>query len=280
MQFIRKKKESIALLLLTGLLILVTGIYFFSWDRLTRVVNSFDDPKLPQLIIGSDEFEPYVYLDEKGEFAGVDIELMTEVCRRIGYTPVFRTINWDTKDLSLNSGQIDCLSGAFSMNGRESIYLWAGPYMNSRQVVMVPAGSPIHSLSDLTGKKISVQNSGKAEEYFTSNDPTHPKARNVLAFSTIEEAVIAMRKGYVDAVAGHEGALLKYSRAAEEDYRVLPEALISSRLGVAFRRNSDEKLAHAVREAQKSMAADGTLARIVTKYGLDPREALKGGDGT
>lgn len=277
MQFIRKKKESIALLILTGLLILVTGLYFISWDRLTRAVHSLDDPKLPELIIASDEFEPYIYLDPKGQFAGVDVELMTEICHRIGYKPVFHIINWDNKDLALNSGQIDCLAGAFSMNGRENIYRWAGPYMFSRQVVMVPEDSDIETLSDLTDKKVSVQNSGKAEEYFLNADPSHPKVKSVLAFSTIEEAVIAMRKGYVQAVAGHESALLKYSQQDGEKYRILRQPILAARLGVAFKRNGDEGLVSAVKEAQAAMAADGTMAKIIAKYGLDPDVAMKGG---
>ncbi len=277
MQFLRTKKESLCLLILTLLLILVAALYFISWDKLTRVVHSLDDPKLPELIIASDEFEPYIYLDPKGQFAGVDVELMTEVCRRIGYTPAFHLINWDNKDLALNSGQIDCLAGAFSMNGRENIYLWAGPYMFSRQVVMVPEHSDIVSLADLTGKKVSVQNSGKAEEYFTKADPSHPKVKSVLAFSTIEEAVLAMRKGYVQAVAGHESALLQYSHYDGEKYRILHQPILAARLGVAFKRNGDEGLANAVREAQKAMAADGTTAKIIAKYGLDPEVAMKGG---
>ena len=92
---------------------------------------------LPELVIGSDDYRPYNYLDENGQAAGVDVALATEACRRMGYEPVFRQISWDEKDLLLEIGQVDCLWGCFSMNGRENAYLWAGPYLYSDQVVAV-----------------------------------------------------------------------------------------------------------------------------------------------
>ena len=43
------------------------------------------------------------------------------------------------------------------MTGRESQFLWAGPYLYSQQVVMVPKNSPIYSIKDLNGKVVGVQ---------------------------------------------------------------------------------------------------------------------------
>lgn len=38
---------------------------------------------LPELVIGSDDYRPYNYLDENGQAAGVDVALATEACRRM-----------------------------------------------------------------------------------------------------------------------------------------------------------------------------------------------------
>ena len=111
---------------------------------------------LPELVIGSDDYRPYNYLDENGQAAGVDVALATEACRRMGYEPVFRQISWDEKDLLLEIGQVDCLWGCFSMNGRENAYLWAGPYLYSDQVVAVRADSDICTLADLVDRRVAV----------------------------------------------------------------------------------------------------------------------------
>lgn len=57
----------------------------------------------------------------------------------MGYQAVFTTIDWEQKKTLLDSGEIDCIWGCFSMDGREQDYQWAGPYMVSRQVIAVNA---------------------------------------------------------------------------------------------------------------------------------------------
>ena len=54
--------------------------------------------ELPELVIGSDNYDPYYYINEQGKTVGIDVELAKEACRRIGYKPVFKKIIWDNKD--------------------------------------------------------------------------------------------------------------------------------------------------------------------------------------
>ena len=66
---------------------------------------------------------------------------------------VFAYINWEEKKELVEYGDIDCIWGSFTIDGREEEYNWTGPYMISRQVVAVNEDSDIYSLSDLKGKK-------------------------------------------------------------------------------------------------------------------------------
>ena len=43
------------------------------------------DSGLPQLIVGSDTYPPYIYLNNDGVPAGIDVEIATEAFRRMGY---------------------------------------------------------------------------------------------------------------------------------------------------------------------------------------------------
>ena len=78
----------------------------------------------------------------------------------------FKLINWEDKKELLESGEIDCIWGSFSMDGREEEYQWAGPYMTSYQVIAVRTDSDIYSLQDLEGKTVAVQSTTKPEELF------------------------------------------------------------------------------------------------------------------
>ena len=59
------------------------------------------EPALKPIIIGSDDYEPYNYIDADGNFAGVDVELAVEAFHRLGYEPTFRQIDWGLKDGSV-----------------------------------------------------------------------------------------------------------------------------------------------------------------------------------
>ena len=53
------------------------------------------EPALPEIIIGSDTYPPYVYLDDNGDPTGIDVEIATEAFQRMGYQAVFTTIDWE-----------------------------------------------------------------------------------------------------------------------------------------------------------------------------------------
>ena len=137
---------------------------------------------LPQILIGSDTYPPYIYLNNDGTPAGIDVEIATEAFRRMGYAARFEVIDWEQKTALVESGAIDCIWGCFSMQGRETLYRWAGPYMVSRQVVAVNADSSIQSLSDLAGKTVMVQSTSKPEGIFLSgSDPRIPQTVEVFS---------------------------------------------------------------------------------------------------
>jgi len=144
--------------------------------------------ELPQIMIGSDNYPPYVYLNNDGVPTGIDVGIATEAFKRIGYAAQFETIDWEQKSTLVESGAIDCIWGCFSMDGRENDYQWAGPYMISRQVVAVNDNSSIQSFSDLAEKTIAVQTTSKPEEIFLNgSDPRIPQGVEV--FSTENRSV-------------------------------------------------------------------------------------------
>ena len=222
---------------------------------------------LPQILIGSDTYPPYIYLNNDGTPAGIDVEIATEAFRRMGYAARFEVIDWEQKTALVESGAIDCIWGCFSMQGRETFYQWAGPYMVSRQVVAVNADSSIQSLSDLAGKTVMVQSTSKPESIFLSgSDPRIPQTVEVFSIEdrSVQYAMLAC--GYVDAIAAHETAILQYMKDNNAVFRILEEPLLVTGLGVAFAKNDSRGLDHQLNDTFAQMREDGTLERIVGKY--------------
>lgn len=222
---------------------------------------------LPQILIGSDTYPPYIYLNNDGTPAGIDVEIATEAFRRMGYAARFEVIDWEQKTALVESGAIDCIWGCFSMQGRETLYRWAGPYMVSRQVVAVNADSSIQSLSDLARKTVMVQSTTKPESIFLSgSDPRIPQTVEVFSIEdrSVQYAMLAC--GYVDAIAAHETAILQYMKDNNAVFRILEEPLLVTGLGVAFAKNDSRGLDHQLNDTFAQMREDGTLERIVGKY--------------
>ena len=225
----RGKRICITALLLTGSLML--GGCGGKKEKST-------DSELPEIVIGMDYFEPYSYQASDGEYKGIDVELAKEAFQRLGYQLKFENIVWEDKDELLADGTIDCLWSSYSMNGREDKYQWAGPYLYSRQMVAVRAESEIWKIQDLKGKRIAVQATTKAEDLFLHNiDSDLPQMEQVNCFSTTNELYAALRKNYVDAIAGHEAMLNSLVEDGEGVYRMLEESIYTSELGVADRKS-------------------------------------------
>lgn len=229
----------------------------------------------PALTIGCDNYPPFCYLDEGGEYTGIDVDILTGALDRIGYGADFLQIEWDRKDELLSNRTIDGIASCFSMNGREGLYRWAGPYMQSRQVVAVMPESDIRTLADLKDKVVAVQVTTKLEEIFLSGeDKRIPRLGKVFSLEDRSLLYLSLGKGYVDAIAGHEASILQYEKDYDFKYRILDEPLIVVGVGYAFAKQDDRGIAEALDSALQQMHDDGTLRDIVGRYFDDPDDFL------
>ncbi len=237
--------------------------------------SSSEGDSRPTLVVGSDNYPPYNYLDENGEPTGIDVDIFTEALNRMGYNVEFKYINWEDKDALVESGEIDLIVGSFSMTGREGLYRWAGPYMQSRQVVAVSPESDIYTLGDLEGKVVAVQSTTRPETLLLNkDDPRIPQLKSLFCIDDRLELYPALSKGYVDAIAAHEVSIQQYEKDYGMTYRILEESLLDVGLGAAFYKNDNRGIDVALDDMLSEMHADGSLERIIGKYLEDPSKCL------
>lgn len=231
---------------------------------------------LPVILVGSDNYPPFHYEDANGQPTGIDVDLAKEAFRRMGYQAVFVTIDWEDKKDLVERGEIDCIWGSFSSDGREDQYLWTEPYLYSRQVVAVRQDSDIQTLADLAGKRVAVQSTTKPEELFLSHtDQRIPRVAEVFSLQDRELIYPYLSKGYADALAAHETAILQCMSDYSLDYRILDEPLLTVGLGVAFARTDQRGLDKELSRTFEEMRADGSLEQIVGRYLDEPQRLLE-----
>lgn len=117
-----------------------------------------------------DSFPPMGYRDaETNTIVGYDIDLAKEVCKRVGVELELVPIDWNSKELELSSGKIDCIwNGMTITDERREKMNMSEPYMNNRQVVVTMKGKGISKLSDLAGKTVVLQQGSSAVDALDS----------------------------------------------------------------------------------------------------------------
>ena len=221
------------------------------------------------LIVGFDaEYPPYGYMDESGEYTGFDLELAQAVCDLEGWTLDKKPINWDSKDMELNSGSIDCIWNGFTINGREDDYTWSDSYLNNEQVMVVAADSGIEKLDDLAGKNVVVQAASAALDALNSDDNKDLTA----SFASLTEnpdyntAFMNLDSGAADAIAVDIGvAKYQLSQREEGKYVILDEPIQSEEYGIGFKKGNDE-LKDTVWEEVLKLYDAGEVDKLAEKY--------------
>lgn len=230
-------------------------------------------------VVGFDaEYPPYGYIGDDGEYTGFDLELAQAVCDMEGWTLVKTPIDWDSKDMELDNGNIDCIWNGFTINGREEDYTWSDPYVNNEQVIVVAEDSGIKTLADLKGKYVGVQagsaalglldEGGDQAELGTSFTELHQ-------FADYNTAFTELQTGTVDAVAMDIGVANYQIESRGEGYVILDEKLNSEQYGIGFKKGNTE-LRDKVNEDVKKLAEDGTVATLAEKYGISDMICLEG----
>ncbi|MBR2365526.1 MAG: amino acid ABC transporter substrate-binding protein [Lentisphaeria bacterium] len=218
-------------------------------------------------------FPPYGYV-EKGEFKGFDLDLAREVAKRNSWEIVLRPINWDAKDMELNSGSIDCIWNGFTINGRENSYEWSEPYVDNSQVVLVKKSSGIKNLAGLKGKVVAVQTDTPVQKALSakgSKEALGKTFKKLIVTPNYNNAVMELEAGSVDAVAMDIG-VAQMKAKENKAFVILPETVITEKYGIGFKKGNTA-LRDAVQNTLKEMVADGTAAKISAKY-FDGRNVL------
>ena len=233
-----------------------------------------------QFTVGFDaEFPPYGYQDESGEYVGFDLSLAQEVCDRRGWTLVKQPIDWNSKDMELKTGAIDCIWNGFTMNGRENEYTWSTPYVDNSQVVVVKAESDIKMLSDLSGKVVAVQTDSSALAAFTGEDADPENIALAESFSDLQQvgdynsAFMNLESEAVDAVCMDIGVANYEILSRGNKFRLLDEHVSSEEYGIGFLKGNTD-LRDEVQETLYEMLDDGTFAAIAEEWNLSDSVCL------
>ena len=218
------------------------------------------------LIVGFDQdFPPMGFVGDDGEYTGFDLELAQEVAKRLGLEYKAQPIAWDSKDMELESGNIDCIWNGFTMTGREDDYTWTEPYMANQQVFVVANDSDISSQADLAGKIVEVQADSSAEVALKEAPELTATFKELLTTADYNTAFMDLEQGAVDAIAMDVIVAGYQIQQRNADFKILDDSLSEEEYGVGFKKGNTE-LRDKVQSTLEEMAEDGTLQEVSEKW--------------
>ena len=225
-----------------------------------------DESSRTTFTVGFDaEYPPYGYMDDDGEYTGFDLELAQEVAKRLGLEYKAQPIAWDSKDMELESGNIDCIWNGFTMTGREDDYTWTEPYMANQQVFVVANDSDINSQADLAGKIVEVQADSSAEAALKEAPELTATFKELLTTADYNTAFMDLEQGAVDAIAMDVIVAGYQIQQRNADFKILDDSLSEEEYGVGFKKGNTE-LRDKVQSTLEEMAEDGTLQEVSEKW--------------
>lgn len=219
------------------------------------------------------EYPPYGFIADDGSYVGFDLDLAQEVCDRNGWELIRQPIDWTSKDMELDAGNIDCIWNGFTMTGREENYTWVGPYVNNSIMFVVRSDSGITDAAQLAGKPVVTQSGSSALTALTDDPGDGSNDENLAltaSFSALDEvpdyntAFMNLESGANDAIAVDIGvANFQLKTRGSDKFVMLEKPLSTEQYGIGFKKGNTE-LADQVKDTLDAMWADGTFQKIAT----------------
>ena len=220
------------------------------------------------------DYPPFSYLDDNGSYAGFDVEMCKAVCDLYGWKQTIVPVNWETKLISLDNKEHDCVwSGMTILDSmKEAGYVLSFAYYDNIQVVLTKEGNGISTLADLAGKRVAVQLGTSGQELLEKEDGQLALSKTFEggAAVTMENFVICgteLAAGGVDAVV-IDRPVAKNLSEKFTGFQILEETLGSEQYGICFRKG-DDALCKQVEEGIMKLVENGTYLALAEKYGLD-----------
>jgi polar amino acid transport system substrate-binding protein len=249
-------------LVVAGLLLLGFGLSGCGGDA-----DAGPAPLDPQLVTAGNltvctslPYEPFEF-KKKGEFAGFDVDLATEVAKRLKVKPVFVDTDFDgiSAGAPLNDGTCDVAAAGLTITGERARVLdFSSPYFNAAQTMVVPDGSTVDSLDDLGDGSIGVQTGTTGELYVRDNAPA---SAEVVAIDDLSEIASAMERGDIDA-AFYDNTVVGDVLTENPDFQVAADFNTGEQYGMAVRKDGSTDLLRTINDVLAELVKNGRYDEI------------------
>lgn len=225
------------------------------------------------LTVASSNDAPFAFIDSKtNEFTGIDAEIITEAAKRIGINKVeMKQIPFENLLVELNNNTVDMVTdGMYVKDERKKKALFTNIWYKEGEAIVVPKDSKITSKEDLKNAVVGGQK-GTAFLETAQKWKNDGLVKDVTVFGSQSELMLAANTGKIDACIT-DGMVAGYTLSQDSslNLKILsPYKAESTGMIAAAVRKNDTALADAINEQIDNMKNDGTILKLLKKYGMN-----------
>jgi polar amino acid transport system substrate-binding protein len=199
-------------------------------------------------------------------FTGYDVDIVSAIAKDLNLKLEIKDSAFDAlkSGLAIKGGQCDLIASAMTITPeREKAMAFSDPYYDSKQSLLVPTGSDIKSIADLSGKRLAVQKGTTGEAYAQAN----AKDAKITSFPSDGEIYTALKGGQVDAVLQDLPVNLDHQKDPKQPgkFTIVEQYDTSESYGFAMKLGNT-KLVDGVNSALTKLRDSGEYKTIYDKY--------------
>lgn len=214
-------------------------------------------------------YPPYEF-SEGGTLVGTDVDVIREVCTRIGVTPIFREVPWKRAMDEVKTGKADAIFSLFRTEEREGFLAFPEVGLSSERNVLVTradSGLSVTSIGGLSGTTVGVVVDYAYGEPFDSTQSFTREASN-----DYEMLMKKLEAGRTDLAVINELVLNSMLRKSGKGsaFSVMEYVVADEPMYVGFSKKSEnidaDQMAEEFTNALNAMQAEGVLDEIYNRY--------------
>lgn len=222
-------------------------------------------------VVGITLFEPMNYYDENGELTGFETEFTKAVCEKMGVEPVFQEIEWEQKELELNSKNIDAIwNGLTVTEDRKENMAFSKSYVRNKQVVVINSknADKYTDIASMAGASCAAE-SGSAGESAIQADSVLSQ-NEYIPTSAQKDVLLELKSGTIEVgVIDYVMAIASVGEGTDySDLMIVDGIELAPEEYAVGLRKGDTETVEKVNSAIDELVADGTLKALAEKYGL------------
>lgn len=220
------------------------------------------------LVVGLDDtFAPMGFRDEENELVGFDIDLANEVGKKLGVEVQFEPIEWDAKEMELESKRIDCVWNGMSVTPErlENMEMTNKYLLNEIIIMATKDDVEVEDAAGLADVIIATQADSAALEMLKSLDNYEDFKDNIKEFATYDDAFMALKGGRADVMAIDQVTGLYMNENRDGEMKVCKFALGDDSYAIGLLKGNTA-LRDALNDAIEECIEDGTAAEISKKW--------------